>query len=742
MFTLHKNFVLEASRLIGTLLLCLGLSISASAYESPIPIPKIDQQLVLDGIPNDALWNSAHSLPLLMSQPIYGNEPSAKTSLKIIHNKDALYIAGHFTYNESKPSHSRQLSRDDLDYSSDLFGLVIDGYNNGENAHVFITSPSGNKTDLAITNDGAAPKNLNWDTFWSVNVHQTDRYWSFEMRIPISSLQYQVIDNKAVIGISAWQYRAANNEFDTYPLISNEYGRDGYFKPSQTTPFTFQPKSGARSLYVSPYTLSGYKHRTLNSGVENEKTTLDIGLDAKYKFSSNFTLDATVNTDFAQVENDNQQINLSRFPLYQEEKRAFFQERSGLFAFNTGGPTALFYSRRIGLTNDGRQVPLYGGARLTGRTGDWDIGLISMQSAPKYDLSSENFSVLRLRKSINNSNASYLGLMSTSRISGSGNYNIAYGADFVWETGRDVFITGRYAHTLEAPETINYNPDWVNSTNVLFSVERRSYVGFFYDFSINRVGKNYNPGLGFLDRANFTRFGDRIAYGWEAPSHSVFQKYQLIVDSHAYIGNTSNELESSSVSIKNYTSFKSGFTIQIGTKSQTEWLRDGYALSSTVDIPAGRYRFAEAFLNLSTSEGNNLRLESSISVGSFFDGRGIAMGISPEWTISSGLEVSGDLEFYNIKFTDRNQHYRSTLLRGRIDFKPASNIAIAGLTQYNNLTNILSAFARLRFTVTDGSDLFLVYKLGQNHSPFDQISQNTITNLHSLQAKFSYTFRY
>lgn len=737
------SFKLMYLLVIQLLGLMLTESIQAKNDPQTNSIPYVNEVVTIDGNMDERFWKSAHTLPLTMSQPVYGNSPSSETTVKVAHSGNAIYVGGYFKYNSSDIN-DRQLSRDDLDFSSDLFGLVIDGYNDKKSANVFITSPSGNKTDLAVTDDAEFSKNLNWDAFWTVKVNRQDTYWSFEMRIPLSSLQYQKKDGKVVVGLSVWKYSAENNEFDTYPLISNDYGNDSYFKPSKTAVFSFNTEIGTKSkpLFVTPYLLGGYGHEQLNSGANHSQYLPNIGLDAKYKLSSNFTLDATVNTDFAHVEDDNQQINLTRFPLHREEKRAFFQERAGLFSFNTGGPTDLFYSRRIGLTDEGKEVPIDGGVRLAGRTGRWDIGALSVQSAPKYGAEGESFGVFRARRNISDDRSSYVGFMSTSRVSRSGVYNLAYGADMVWEGGRDLFITGRYSHTFDDPGSSGYTFGWLNNTNMLVKAERKSYVGFFYKFSINRVGQSYNPGLGFVDRTDFTRYGDRIAYGWEAPEHSFIQKYQLITDAHIYVGNTTNELESSSILIKNYTSFKSGFVIQLGVKHQSEHLTTGYNLSERVYIPAGQHGFEEVFINFSTSKGNRFRLDASTSVGGFFDGKGVATGISPEWSINPNFELSGNMEYYNINFEERGQLYRSLLLRGRLDVKPAPNISISGLAQYNSLTNVTSSFARLRFNIADGSDLFLVYRFGQNKTPFEQLHLNDPVEMHSLQAKFNYTFQY
>ena len=232
------------------------------------------------------------------------------------------------------------------------------------------------------------------------------------------------------MGVIIQRWIPSKNEIDIYPAILPNWGDASPIKPSQAQEIIFEGINPDKPLYLAPYLLTGYESKNdlneegttyLNTG----KPLYEAGLDVKYGLSSNIILDLTVNTDFAQVENDDEKINLTRMAEYFPEKRMFFLERSSIFDFNSNGNNNLFYSRRIGLSEDGDPIRIYGGARLTGKIKEWDFGVLNMQTAPlmkkngsgiaKEIIPSENFGVIRLRRKLLNDN-SYIGSIITSRL--------------------------------------------------------------------------------------------------------------------------------------------------------------------------------------------------------------------------------------------------------------------------------------------------------------------------------------
>ena len=279
---------------------------------------------------------------------------------------------------------------------------------------------------------------LPWDTFWDVKTTQDDNGWYVEMRIPFSSLRFQTVQELVSMGLIINRTISYKNEVNTYPAMDPKYGFSAATKPSLAADVNFENIQPSKPIYISPYVIGGYSklyqiNDEYTAYVPDVKKEFNSGFDIKYNINSNLTFDATVNTDFAQVEADNQQVNLTRYSLYFPEKRMFFQERSSLFSFSLGGRSDLFYSRNIGLSAGYTPLRIYGGARLIGKIGKWEMGVLDMQTE-KYDTitPSENFGLFRVRKQVINPN-SYVGGIFTSRLGMNGDYNLAYGVDGIFK---------------------------------------------------------------------------------------------------------------------------------------------------------------------------------------------------------------------------------------------------------------------------------------------------------------------
>jgi len=399
-------------------------------------LPRINGPVTLDGLSDEPAWKGIEPFPVIMYMPNFGVEPSERTEILVAYDDDFLYVAGRLYDREPSKIQANSKERDSRDPSSEWFSIFIDSFNDKENALAFLTTPAGLRNDFTISNDavGADPINRSWNTFWDVATVCNDEGWFAEMRIPFSSLRFQDRNGHVVMGIITWRYIARKAEWIVFPAIPPNWGFISFEKPSKAQEVIFEGIYSRKPLYVAPYVLGGLGHyselneeKTIYQRIENLEH--EAGLDVKYGLTSNLTLDITLNTDFAQVEADDQQANLTRFSLFFPEKRLFFQERSSNFDFNfeTSEPNRLFYSRRIGI-HEGKLVRIYGGARLVGRVGPWDLGFLSMQTAQTEDLPSENFGVFRLRRRVFNP-YSYIGVISTTRFGMDGTYNVAYGLD-------------------------------------------------------------------------------------------------------------------------------------------------------------------------------------------------------------------------------------------------------------------------------------------------------------------------
>ena len=501
---------------------------------TPYVLPRLNAPIVLDGPSQEPAWEAIAPLPLTMFEPVFGGEPTERSEIRVAYDDTYVYAAGRLYDSEPAGMRGNSLYRDRYS-GDDVFALILDTFNDNENALWFFTTPNGVRFDMAVSNDaefsGGSPFggviNNSWNTFWDVATVQTDEGWFAEMRIPLSSLGFQDVDGRVVMGMIAYRYVSRKNERHLYPAIPPNWSM-AFGKPSQGQDIVLEGVHSQKPFYVTPYLLGGADRAAELNDAEtaydhsNDAAT-EVGLDLKYNLTSNLTLDATVNTDFAQAEADDQQVNLTRFSLFFPEKRQFFQQRAGIFEYNTGGFSRLFHSRRIGLDDDGNQIRIYGGTRLVGRVGDWDVGFIDMQTAKSENLPSENFGVLRLRRNVLNDN-SYAGGIVTSRLGADGSYNIATGLDGIIRVVGDEYLTLQWAQTFEDDVIEGDGFDLLASALLRATWTRRRQQGFNYAASLTRSGRDYDPGLGFIRRNGFTRLGGEVAYDWLPDESSSFRR--------------------------------------------------------------------------------------------------------------------------------------------------------------------------------------------------------------------------
>ena len=355
--------------LLLALLLAAG-PVWAQEISTPerLTLPRLSQPIELDGLSTEPAWDTVAPLPVTMYQPTYRGTPTERTEIRIAYDGEYLYASGRFYDAEPDGIRSNSLYRDRYS-GDDTFALVLDTFNDNENALWFYTSPAGVRFDQAVANDaefsGGRPINESWNTHWDVATVQTDEGWFAEMRIPYSSLGFQDNNGRVVMGMIAYRFIARKNERHVFPAIAPNWNM-GFAKPSVAQDVVLEGVASQKPLYITPYTLGGFSQNAVLNDPEtaydrHESFTRDLGLDLKYNLTNNLTFDATVNTDFAQVEADDQQVNLTRFSLFFPEKRQFFQERAGIFAFNFGFQDRLFHSRRISLNDDGEAVRIFTG---------------------------------------------------------------------------------------------------------------------------------------------------------------------------------------------------------------------------------------------------------------------------------------------------------------------------------------------------------------------------------------------
>ena len=710
---------------------------------SKLVISRINGRVTLDGMSDETAWEGIDPLPMKQRNPHYGEDPSEKTIVLIGYDDDFLYVACRMYDSEPKKIQTVSMQRDIWTYSSDSFFINIDSFNDNNNSRLFLVTPTGTRTDVEFLRDaeGAPFRNTNtsWNTVWDVAAVRNDEGWFAEMRIPFSSLKFQVIDEKVVMGITATRWNARKYETSIFPLIPEELGTWGMVRPSQTHDVIFEGISSRKPLYITPYVLGGLGqindlNETATAYSRTDELEGDIGLDIKYGMTNNLTLDVTLNTDFAQVEADDQQINLTRYSLFFPEKRLFFQERSGNFEFGFEESNSLFYTRRIGIY-EGEQVRIYGGARLVGRLGAWDIGFLSMQTEKTEELASENFSVFRLRRQVLNP-YSYIGGMMTTRIGLNGAWNAAYGLDGIIRMFGDDYLSLKWAQTFD--ESKGNRAFSLVPARIFVDWERWNTEGLHYKLNYSRAGEDYLPGSGYERHMDFTRFGDSLRYGWIPDKESKLLNHRIYLEGFAYVRNADRSIESAEIGPGWEFETKAGSAGNFSFKQHVEDVEEEFSFSDRAEVPAGKYTYYEFEGTYETPRAGQVRFLSTVNAGSFYDGNRISLTFNPVWNVSQHIYLMGYYQINRLKFAERNQEFTGHIGMLRFQLMPTIKHTFTAFIQYNSASDLILANIRYRFNPREGVDFYIVYDEGFNTDRQREIPFLPLTRDRTFMVKFSY----
>ncbi len=725
-------------------------------------LPRLSGPILLDGIPDDEAWQAIRPLPLTMYEPSFRGASDRHIEVLVGYDDDALYVAARFFHRSPDEIRAFSLTRDRWS-GDDGFGILLDTFNDNENAMRFVGLPLGTRMDMSITGDGqngdsgggpgqsGGPQGTSWNTFWDLKTRITNEGWFGEMRIPFSSLRFQAgPDGSVVMGMMAYAYEPAQGRRWTFPAIPRSAP---YTQVSAFQDVRLQGVTPRNPVYVSPYLLTG-RDRAAELAPAGDRwlTTADnafeLGGDVKINPTPNLTLDLTANTDFAAVEADQQQVNLTRFSLFFDEKRPFFQERAGIFGFDTGADRGtLFYTRRIGLSEEGAPIRILGGARLVGRAGGWDLGFIEMQTASASETTeepptpSENFGVLRLRRRVLNAN-SFVGGMATSRIGTGGLYNVTYGLDTQLRVLGDEYLTLKWLQTLQGgDEERDDAPRGLDAGRIVVDWTRRRLQGFSYQNAFTWSGAGYQPGVGFEPRQDFLRGQSDWNYQWYPGEASSFRRIWLGLQSNVWVRNADHRVDTGQ--LRPFLTFetKPGTSLTLSVNATYEDVREAFELSDEAVVPAGSYGATEGAIEFHAPRGWAVRPNLTLTAGELYDGRRVGTSSSVNWAIDRHLELIGGWDWNRIRFHGRGQAFDANLLRLQARAAWDTHLSLDTFIQYNSLTDQVSTNARLRYAFREGQDLWLVWNEGLNlqrdvvglpRLPFSEARTLTMKYTHTL----------
>lgn len=708
--------------------------------DRPVGIERVTGEILIDGRVDEAAWDDLTPIPWHVYDPSYGAPASQQTEFRVGYDDDYIYFSCRCY--DSDPNNIAAISykRDGWDANYDQVALSLDTFSDRENTLMFIVSAAGVRIDVAISNDaqGDAPFNLSWNTFWDAETSITEEGWFAELRVPLSSIRFNTVDGQTTMGMMVYRFLSQNNEMHIYPERPKDWGFFSFFKPSLAQQVTFEGIESERAFYVTPYLLAG---RSRSVELNDDETdyeiddvpTFDIGLDLKVGLTSNLTMDLTANTDFAQVEADDQQVNLTRFSLFFPERRLFFQERSTNFELNFGFVNRLFYTRQIGI-NDDELVTLLGGVRIVGRIGKWDIGALNMQSARNSRLPSENFGVLRLRRQVLNVN-SYAGTILTTRVDEDGGYNVGLGFDGIFRLVGDDYLTLAAVHTFDH-ETEN----GFDATRLRLHLRREKLDGLRYELEFNRAGEDYQPDLGFEIREDYTEYRQVVGFGKVGVEGDRFKRLESSLYTDLFVTNGGGSLQTRETTAKLFLLGWTDASVDFRVTRWTENLDDVFELSDDIDIPQDRYTYHEAQVMFNTWQTRKASAITYVTVGQFFDGDRITLHASPKWNVSKVLELSGTYQYDHITFPDRDDSFNSHLLRLKVGLTFNREFSVSSFVQFNSDADIALGNFRIRYNPREGNDLYLVFNQALNTDRLAKTPIPPYMDSRALVLKYSYTF--
>jgi hypothetical protein len=648
----------------------------------------------------------------LQSLPKEGAPASERTDAWVFFDSDNIYVSAR-CWDSAPPSQwvANELRRDTNQLrQNDNFGVMFDTFHDRRNGFMFYTNPLGARADYAITDEN----NLNgdWNPVWEVRTGRFEGGWTVEMAIPFKSLRFRSGSDEPW-GIQLRRTIRRKNEFSYLTQIPISVGLGGISRASDAATLTgLELPASGKNLEIKPYaigSLTTEKTRTppiVNDGDAN------WGVDVKYGVTNSLTADFTYKTDFAQVEVDEQQVNLTRFNLLFPEKREFFLEGRGTMEFGraatglgtsaTSDAPSLYYSRRIGL-NGNRVVPVDVGGRVTGKVGAYGIGLMHIRTGDDESAATPatGFSVVRLRRDI--LRRSSVGVMFTDRsasVTGTGS-NQAYGADALLALFENLGVSGYFART----HTDNLVGDDTSSRVSL------DYTGDRYGMSVQHlhVGGNFNPEVGFVRRRDFrrslasARFSPRPKnidwvrkFSWEGSFDYVLDGEGRL-ESREVLGRFSTELENSDL-----------LTVQASRQYEMLVRPFSFPAAPTVTQPAGAYSFGD--VQGSFTFGQQRRASGTLSVqqGQFYDGTITAIGYtSGRVSVLKQLSVEPTITINRVRLPAGD--FSTRLIRARTDYAFSPRMFASALIQYSSSDNALSSNLRFRWEYQPGSEMFVVY---------------------------------
>ena len=661
----------------------------------------------IDGILDEPFWSDIPPVTGFQQRdPVDGAPATERTEVRIAYTPTALYLGMKMFDSEPDQILGNILQRGGWIDKDDNVLIAIDTYDDDRNAYLFEVGSLGTQDDALISDESS--QDWNWDGIYTTETRVTDDGWMLEVEIPFTTIRFDDAESPDM-GIAFYRAIRRKNEYVFWPHIGQEY-RNGIRQVSRYGRLTgLQDLRKARHVEVKPFAIGGAQ----KPGFEDTDAEGDIGLDVKAALTSNFTLDLTYNTDFAQVEADNVQINLTRFNLFFPEKREFFLERAGLFQFGAPRETEVFFTRRVGLDAD-----IVGGGRLTGQAGPLSIGAMSLRTEEVGPpaLSPQGTgplvpgawnSVARMRYDV--VPRTTLGGIVTSKESAVGHNRVA-GADLqtrFWSSS-SLLLWGSKVWDSELTATDGSSA--AGQAELILQNDR-------YIFEITRtwIGETFQPALGFVPRPDQKRWGGQL--GFRPRFEQSRWARQLFVTAGAnHIEGFDGAKQSHFRRLSGALSLQSGDNASVVLSERFERLTEAAFINGR-ELPARDYTFRSVGWEFNPNRARALGVRFGGSIGDFWSGTRTSVGGGLVWIANKHLTIDSNVNWNDISFPVADGDFTTTLVRTRLEAALSRKLFAYALVQWDDVSNTLQSNIRIDWIHTPGSDLFVVFDTGYLTGP-------------------------
>lgn len=685
---------------------------------------RIASKIKLDGRLTEEAWLKAQKISNFTQRELNEGAPaSEKTRIGIVYNEKSLYIGVWCSDSEPDKLVRKEMKRDFRYSSEDNIEVIIDTYHDRRNAYLFVINPNGARADSLVSNEGRK-KNSAWNGVWDAAVHITKEGWFGEIEIPFSTLKFPNKSSQAW-GINFERNIRRKNEQVRWQGWSRNYDLEQVSHAG--TLIDLEGISSGHLLEVKPY-FSGGLEKEPGQAVDKVGK---IGGDINYLLTSNLKLNLTAHTDFAQVESDRSRINLSRFSLYYPEKREFFLEGKSSFEFGLGRSAEVFYSRSIGI-RDREEIPILGGARLIGKSGRTNIGVLSLQTAREGEEPTTNYSVIRLSQDV--LGQSNIGFILTGKNS-SNVSNYVYGVDANYVSShlfgdKNIAIGGALAQSSTKGIQDGRNAAY------------RFYLSYpndriEYDLAVYAVQKNFNPGMGFVRRKNYKMFYTELQFNPRPSFLPWIRKMEVKpIDINVYLTDDTNKMESVSMEWRPLGfGTKSGEWFEYNIQRFMDRLDEPFDIHDGVMISKGKYWFTRHEIQFSTFRGRRISLDTELSWGGYYSGTRTAADLSVNLNVNKHLNLAANYQWNKLKFSQ--SAFRTKELGGRIAYAFNTKLNTSLFGQWNNEDNEILLNLRLHWIPKIGSDFYLAINQEIFTGGPEWVFRNT-----TLLLKFVWRFSY